>query len=252
MLFTLKKIISLTLLPPGIFVAILLVSGICFWRKREKGPTVVMLLVGMALWIVSTMPVAEHLVAELEKGLAIPKPLRGDVIILLGGGINDGVSDLTGTSSPSDDMMGRVVTAVRAQKQLKVPIIVSGGITFAGRTAEAPVVRRFLLDLGVPEAMVLIEDKSRDTMENGKFTREIIDRHGFRQPILVTSAYHIRRSIEAFRRAGITVTPLPAQFNTGKHLPPILTDYLPSAVALNASAKALREYLGLLFYRLSK
>jgi uncharacterized SAM-binding protein YcdF (DUF218 family) len=252
MLFTLKKLISLILLPPGIFVAILIASGFHFWRKRKGAPALVVILMGLALWVMSSPPVAGTLMRSLEKGLSIPKPLRGDVIILLGGGINEGVPDLTGTNTPSDDMMGRVVTAVRAQRQLKVPIIVSGGVVFAGHVAEAPVVRRFLLDLGVPDNMVLLEARSRDTMENGRYTKEIIDRHGLRQPLLVTSAYHMRRSMEAFRRAGITATPLPAQFCTGAKLPPITTDYLPSAGAFNASTKALREYLGLLFYRLSK
>jgi uncharacterized SAM-binding protein YcdF (DUF218 family) len=60
----------------------------------------------------------------------------------------------------------------------------------------------------------------------------------------------MRRSIEAFRLAGIAVTPVPAQFSTGGNLPQIWADYLPGPDAMLASARALKEYLGLLFYRL--
>jgi uncharacterized SAM-binding protein YcdF (DUF218 family) len=250
-MFVLKKLITQFLLPPGVFIFILLTAAAWLMYRRRRGIAFSCLLFGLTIWAFASNPISERLMLGLEKGLAIPSPLHGDVIILLGGGIHDNVPDLTGRGTPSDDMMGRVITAVRAQRQLKAPIIISGGVVFAGRSAEAPVVRRILIDLGVPANQVLVEQKSRDTVENAKYCKEIMLRHGFRSPLLVTSAYHMRRSIEAFKRAGLSVTPLPAQFLTGSDLPVIWADYLPTAGALHASSRALHEYMGLLFYRLS-
>ncbi len=250
-MFELKKLISSFLFPPGIFIFILLASAAWFMHHKRRGTALYCLILGLTVWALSTGPVSNRLLLGLENGLAIPTPLKGDVIILLGGGIHDGVPDLTGRGTPSDDMMVRVVTAVRAERQLQLPIIISGGVVYAGRSAEAPVVRRILMDLGVPAKHLLVEQKSRDTVENAEYCKEIVLRHGFRRPLLVTSAYHMRRSIDAFKRAGLSVTPLPAQFRTGSDLPPIWADYLPTAGALMASSTALHEYVGLLFYRLS-
>ena len=248
-MFFVKKLVSPFLLPPGIFIVLLLGLATLLWRKRRRGTALLNFLLGILLWSVASAPVADRLLQGLEKGLTIPRPLQGDVIVLLGGGINDEVPDLTGKGAPTDEMLGRVVTAVRAQRELKVPIIVSGGTVFAGMSAEAPVVRRFLIDLGVPEQQILVEIKSRDTMENARYCRQMADQYGFRRPLLVTTAYHMRRSLMAFKRAGMPVTPLPAQFSTAPGRPRIWTDYLPSAGSLHASAKAIHEYLGMLFYR---
>jgi len=250
-MFIVKKLVTPFLIPPGIFIVILLLTGYCLWRRNLRKYAVINIAIGLMLWGVSINPASVALMRGLEADLAIPRHIQGDVIILLGGGINEGVPDLTGSGTPSDDMMARVVTAVRIQRRLDVPVIVSGGSVFAGRGAEAPVIRRFLIDLGVREKQVLLESRSRDTMENATYCRDIIRKHGFRHPLLVTSAYHMRRSIKAFQRAGVAATPVPAQFATGGALPWIWSDLLPGPVPLLNSAKALREYWGLLFYRVS-
>ncbi len=249
-MFALKKILTPFLLPPGIFVLFLAGYGCWCYRRRRYGSALLHLLLATSLWLLATGPVCTLLMGGLERGLVIPKPLQGDVIILLGGGVDGFVPDLTGIGRPSEDMSCRLLTAVRAQRQLKVPVIVSGGAVFSGQPAEAPVVRRFLIDLGVPAEQVIVEAESRDTQENARYCREILTRSGFRRPLLVTSAYHMPRSLMAFRAAGVAVTPLPAQFVTGGNTPRHWARWLPDAGALHCSAKALRERLGLLWYRL--
>jgi uncharacterized SAM-binding protein YcdF (DUF218 family) len=248
----LKKIIASFLLPPGFLVLLLFALAIYCWRKRSRGKAFAVFLIGATLWTLSIGPTAEKLMSGLEQGLTIPAKLQGDVILLLGGGIHQGVADLTGKGTPTNDMAGRIITAVRAQKMLQVPIVISGGAVFSGRSPEAPVIRRILVDLGVPAQQVIEEAKSRDTMENARYCREIIAAHGFRRPILVTSAYHMKRSLAAFHKAGIKPLPLPAQFSSGSGQATIWADFLPSAGAFHSSATALREQLGLLFYKLQK
>jgi uncharacterized SAM-binding protein YcdF (DUF218 family) len=248
-MFALKKLVTPFLLPPGIIVIMLVLLGIWCWRRRQRGTAFIAVLLGAALWAVSANPVSQLLNRGLEKGLGIPDSLNGDVIILLGAGINDGVPDLSGRGTPTSEMLGRLVTAVRVHRRLKVPIIVSGGAAVAGQTAEAPVVRRFLLDLGVPEKQVLLESKSRDTIENARYCSDILKSRGFRHPLLITSAYHMPRSIKAFKLAGVAVTPVPAQFSTGGS-GGNWVHYLPSSSALHSSSRALHEYLGMLWYRL--
>lgn len=251
MFFALKKLITSFLLPPGIFVVLLFLTGAWLCLRRAIRGGMVNIALALLLWLLATAPVAELLLASLERGQGIPRPLRGDVIVMLGGGIHDRVPDLTGSGTPSCDALARLVTAARAYHRLHVPVLVSGGTVFAGRSAEAEIAKRFLTDLGVPAEMVIAEAKSRDTVENAAQCREILRRRGLKNPLLVTSAYHMRRSVLAFEKQGVTVTPLPAQFITSPERPFIWADLLPDAGALAGSATALKEYIGLLYYRLT-
>lgn len=246
-MFTFKKLITPFLLPPGIFLIILMISGLLFLRKSRKAG-ILCIFTGAALWLLSISPVSDMLMKGLEAGLIIPANPQGDVIILLGGGIYDGVKDLTGIGAPSEDALARVVTAARLQKRLHIPVIVSGGSAFPWRKAEAPIDGRFLRDLGVPVNQILMDDKSRDTNENAEQVKEICEKRRFKDPILVTSAYHMKRSLLSFRRFNMKVTPVPADFRTWdtKYGWP---DYLPGD--LRNSMTACREYLGLLFYKVA-
>lgn len=250
-MFAIKKIITSLFIPPGIVIIVLVATGIWSWRRNQRLCALINIAIAAILWLFSIAPISNALMRGLEAGLTIPAHARGDVIILLGGGINEAVPDLTGSGAPSEDMLARLVTAVRLQRQLDIPVIISGGSAYAGRMAEAPVVRRFMMDLGVQDRQILLESRSRDTVENATCSREIVSQKGFKRPLLVTSAYHMRRSIEAFKLAGIAVTPVPAQFSTGNNLPLIWADFLPGSDALHRSAKALKEHLGLFFYRLN-
>jgi uncharacterized SAM-binding protein YcdF (DUF218 family) len=249
-MFFLKKCISAALLPPGMFILILLVSAWWLRRLRRTLAACNCLLFALLIWALSTSLVSDALISRLENGLVIPDRPKGDVIVLLGGGIYDRVPDLTGSGAPTEEMLARMVTAFRLQRQLGVPILVSGGMVYAGRSAEAPVVRRFLLDLGVPDRQILVEDKSRDTVENARFSRMILQQHRFRQPLLVTSAFHMRRSVKAFSREGVLVVPIPANFMTASERTRVWADLLPTSGAMHSTATALREFLGLLYYHL--
>jgi uncharacterized SAM-binding protein YcdF (DUF218 family) len=185
----------------------------------------------------------------LEAGLTIPQSPRGDVIIVLGGGVYDRVPDLSGKGFPAPDSLGRLVTAARLQKMIGTPVIVSSGQVFPGRNAEAPVAKRILMDLGVPKDKVILEAKSRDTIENAWYSKEICKKSGFKAPIVVTSAYHMKRSVLSFQKVGMDVKAYPANFRTGKRHTYFWDDYLPNMESMETFAMALREYIGLVFYQ---
>lgn len=249
MMFAIKKLLPPFLIPPGIFVLLLIAWGVyrSLAGKWKSGLGTIFL--GLALWAVSIGPVSNLLMATLEAQHPIPEKVEGDVIVLLGGGVIEGVPDLSGNGVPEGQMYPRIVTAVRLQRRTGLPMIVSGGKIREDETPEAVIVKRFLVDLGVEESQIIQEDRSRDTYENAVFTKEVCDRRGFRRPILLTSAYHLGRSVETFRRAGLNVTPYPSNFYSLGHRPYTFRSFLPSANSLVVSSSALHEYLGLVFYR---
>lgn len=249
MLFAARKILIAFLIPPGCFILVLLVAAALFAIRRRAFAMLFSLLLAATLWLVSVKPVSLRLLGSLEEDFPIPSEVRGDVIVLLGGGVNWGAEDLTGIGIPGSDSLIRTVTAVRLQKRLQVPVIVSGGSGYPPLPPEAPIIGRFLTDLGVPREQVLLEQQSRDTDENARFTVELLRRHGFRKPVLITSAYHLRRAVAMFDRVGVKVTPFPAYTNRPVRSS-VWSDWLPSATSMNRTATALRERLGQLWWRL--
>jgi uncharacterized SAM-binding protein YcdF (DUF218 family) len=250
-MFLFKKLVAPFLLPPGLFILVLLLSGVflIIWHRRKIG--IFNLVVGLIFWIFCSAPFSNFLMRGLESEFQIPQPVKGDVIVLLGGGSIDKVPDFSGSGIPTDRMIGRIVTAVRLQKYLNIPIIVSSGKVHKNSSAGALIAKRFLIDLGVEEGKIVIEDKSRDTYENAKYTREICLRNGYKNPILVTSASHLKRSLLSFKKVGLDMVPYPANFRSERIKNYQQYSYLPHSSNLMTTSIALHEYFGILFYNLA-
>lgn len=200
------------------------------------------------LYILSTEVVFDKLVLPLENKFpelraeeskaALPeKPAS---IVVLGGGI-------IGTS-PSSASFTRLVHAWEWYDALHVPVIVSGGNVFdlEGSEPEAVVDARFLEELGVDPRLIIREAESKTTWENAVRVKAL----NIQEPILlVTSAYHMPRAVFCFESLGLDVIPAPTDYQA-QRLPYTFLSYLPDMSNLAGSYKALREYLGLFFYRI--
>lgn len=250
MIFFIKKLISPFLMPPGLFVTIILgVSVWAFWRGKRRMLGLLLPLCGM-IWLSSLGPFADMLIRPLETAYPLPQKPQGDVIIMLTGGIYDYAPDLSGTGTPGPATVERLVTAARLHRQLNIPIIVSGGRVFPGGPAISQLTKRFLVDMGIDADQIIQEDRSRDTFENAKYSKEICIRNGYTHPILVTSASHIPRAMLSCDRVDFKVTPFPCAMTTWQDMAYSWYSFLPSAGAMEKTSSALHEWLGLLFYRL--
>ena len=242
-IFYLKKLITSLILPPGIVILILAFGGLYLIRRKIK-TGYLFLLCAFSLYLLSTVPVQDALLIPLEDSFSIHEPVRGDVIVMLGGGVFQRAPDLGGEGFPSDDSLARVVSSYRLWKRLRVPIIISGGKISRQMQAESGVGKRVLTDMGVPAKEIIEEDRSKDTSENSYYVAGIIREKGFRSPILVTSAYHMKRAVANFRKMNLEVISFPCGFRAARE-PYTVLDLLPSAASLSGSVTALREYIGL-------
>jgi uncharacterized SAM-binding protein YcdF (DUF218 family) len=250
-MFFFKKLITPFILPPGIFILVLISSGvlIIFLKRRKIG--IFNLALGLLLWIFCSALFSNYLLGSLESGFDVSPDVTGDCIILLGGGIIDRVPDFSGFGAPTDSMLARIVTAVRVQKKLDVPIIVSGAKMYGNLSSEAQIAKRFMVDLGVVEGQIILEENARDTYENAKYAQEICLKKNYQKPILITSAFHMKRALLSFKKVGLDVTPYPAGFRSKNIQNVGWFGYLPRSGSLEATSDALHEYLGILFYRLA-
>lgn len=246
-LYLLKKIITPFLLLPGLFVLLFFLAGLRSLRRGRPGRGLAFVLIAAALWIPATPPVADKLLGGLEAGLSIPEDPDGDVIIMMGGAVYEGAPDLSGIGIPSQGTWERLVTVVRLQRRLGVPVVLSGGQVHPAQAPMGPIYRRLMMDLGVPGEMILMEGESRDTLENAAFSKALCQAQGFRRPIVVTSALHIRRTRLSFEKVGLAALFFPTGFRTWEDKTYSWPEYLPQSY--DPFSEALHEYLGLLAYR---
>jgi uncharacterized SAM-binding protein YcdF (DUF218 family) len=187
-------------MPPGIFIVAILTSGLWLLYKEKTKVGILNMIIGSLMWLLSIQPVSDIMLRGLESGLQIPQSPKGDVIILLNHRVYNGSPDLTGKGYLSGDMLDRMFTASRLQKQLDIPMIISGvypsDLSFNRKGTK--IIGRLMSELGVISDKIIFESESRDTYENAKNSYLICLKYNFQKPILVTSAYHMKRSVLSF------------------------------------------------------
>ncbi|KGE17700.1 YdcF family protein [Paenibacillus wynnii] len=244
MIYLIKLIYSF-ILPPGIFI--LLLAGISLWLwKRERKPALLLLAVTLVMYLSATSWVGGMLMGSLERKYPQPNALKGDIIVVLGGGATSGTPDLDGEGNLSGSAANRLLTAARLHRSSGLPILISGGKVFSDTGNEAEISRRQLQALGIPNKDIFIENQSLNTEQNAKFTAEQLMNRGFSEPVLVTSAFHLPRAIIEFKQAGLIVQPYPTDYWTSRPEKLYASKFTPSSTGLSLTATALKEYLGLL------
>ena len=232
-------------LPPGIFIVLFLgVAYYSFFRRNEKKIAAMIFSLTLVFYLLCTSFVAEKFLGFLEGAYDPPKSLPdGDVIIMLGGGAMPDSPDVDGVGALCSAPANRLLTAVRLERKLRVPILLSGGQVYADSGQEAMIAKRVLLSLGVKESSVLLETKSVNTAQNAKFSAAILREKKFTRPILVTSAFHMKRAVLNFEREGVTVIPYPADYMVSRDPVFHYTKLRPQSEALLQNVTVLQETL---------
>jgi uncharacterized SAM-binding protein YcdF (DUF218 family) len=128
-------------------------------------------------------------------------------------------------------------------------IIYSGGnpsLTSAGES-EAEAALRVFERLGLGAGRVLAEDKSRNTIENAMFSKQLAMPKPGERWLLETSAYHMPRAVGVFRRVGFPVEAYPVDWRT-RGPQDFATPFLAASEGLSRTDTAVHEWLGLAVY----
>ena len=248
------------LFPPGCLVLLLLLTACWLARKGRTRAWLPVLAAGFLLWGLSLRPVAGLLVRPLEASFAEPAQAQAlkaalasgqrpevpwDVIVVLGAGAVQGVPDFGSADQTSGIMAKSLLLAARLHRATGLPVAVAGGRVFGDSACEADIAVRQLAELGVPRDKLLAEGQSRTTVENARNMKPVLERHGFRHPLLIAAALHAPRAELAFRREGMACTVWPASFRfPARTAFSAVQDLTPQAACLEDSASALKEYLG--------
>lgn len=186
-----------------------------------------------------------------------PVPLRAvapaDAVVLLTGITSSGKSPHDRVYVPHGaDRLTHALWLYRAGRVRRIIISGGSGAVLATAHTEAADLATLLRLAAVPPQDILLEQRSRNTRENASFTRELLAQHPeIKSLALVTSAFHQRRALGCFAKAGLHPQSFPADFyTTDRNWTP---DYwlVPSIDALSRWSLLLHELAGYFIYKVA-
>lgn len=254
----LKQLIEALVIPPGFFLVVLIAILALVALKKRRSALVVASAGCALLYLLSIEPISGMLLRPLEdryrpygeSSLRASSVRQQSAVVVLGGGTIPVSPEENGAGSPSSDFLKRLVYGARLSRSLSLPLIISGGTSpdAIGAEPEAVVAERLLNELALSPPKLLLERESIDTWGNAE---QVERKFHPGRIILVTSAYHMPRALYAFERHGMSVLPAPTDYKA-RRTPYRAVSFLPGAGNLAESSTAIKEYLGLLIYRLRK
>jgi len=241
------KVLPLFLLPLG-FGLLVIFAGALFrrWWAVWLGCTMLYLL---------AMPLTgDALMRFVEDGnqvVPIRQVEKADAVVVLGGMVRYVPGASMGEWGEAAD---RFFAGVSLYHAGKAPLLVfpAGRMPWMPHVPpEGQLLREWALLQGVPAQDILITREVQNTADEAREVRALLKNSALPRVILVTSAFHMPRAAMMFRFAGIDVESYPVDFRTDYYRELTPYDVLPSVRGLENSELALRELIGLAYYRLA-
>ena len=260
-MFFLSKLLPLFVYPLGLSSTLLILSLFLLWNHPRKA----MVSVALALFILffsSNPTVSKKMVSSLEHRYFPPEPVpSADAIVVLGGATAPQLPPRPWVEVKEQG--DRILYGAKLHNEGHAgTLILSGGrVTWrggSGKTSEAQDMKQFAMAMNVPEADILLENTSLNTRENAVNVQKILQAQSLDSILLVTSALHMPRSVAIFEKLGINVIPAPTDYlvstvnyeDINKTWQGRVLSLFPDAEAQAQFTRALKEYVGFLFYRL--
>jgi uncharacterized SAM-binding protein YcdF (DUF218 family) len=218
MFFTLSKMFWFIAEPVTLLVVVGLIGAGLGFTRHKRTARVVMggAILGLALCLLT--PLGALLMSPLEERFPVPAADLPEPtgIIVLGGSISAPRSQASGKAVLGADADRLTVGVELARRYPRARLVFTGGSDslWQNQPPEALAARQLWLALGVPESQMSFESRSRNTWENAVYTHDLLDPKPGETWLLVTSAWHMPRSVGIFRRVGFSVVPYPVARHT--------------------------------------
>jgi|SRR5262245_9457875 len=254
MFFVLSKVLGFFAIPSNLIVSVGLLGVLLLatrFKRTGRGLAVASLLI---LAILGLSPVGNALIIPLEQRFPAWDPGRGapDGIIVLGGMITADVSAARGQVALNESAERLTVAVELALRYPNARVLFSGGSSalLFGDGNEAEFAGRLLASFGIAPARIMLEPRARNTVENADYSKAMAQPKPGERWLLVTSAYHMPRSIGVFRQAGFAVEAFPVDWRTSGR-EDALRPFATMGDGLRRTDTAVREWVGLAVYWLT-
>ena len=250
MFFLLSKLLDVFISPVAWVLVLLVASAASKRRDVARGLAG---LAGVVLYVFSTGFVASRMAQALES--TAQKTMRDDVtydvVIVLGGLVDDQVTAVWGEPAYNDNVERLLVSYDLLRTGRARTAILSSGVGHLGTAGvpESDTLVEQLVRWGIANDRLIAERSSRNTHENAVESKRIVDERGAKNVLMVTSAFHMPRAAGCFRKVGLAVDTLPVDRRTANpHFTPL--ELIPRAGNLQESAHVIHEWVGRVVYRL--
>jgi uncharacterized SAM-binding protein YcdF (DUF218 family) len=250
LLFIISKLLWLLLAPSTVLLVLALVGLLLVTARRRRAGLACLWVSLGALALIAFLPIGEAMLAPLENRFPEVTVLPPDVtgIIVLGGAIETDLSAARGMPSLNEaaERMTSLVTLARHYPQARLAFTGGNGELIHAPMTEAAVARELWTQMGVDQSRIVYESRSRTTYENAVLLKALLKPQPDQLWLLVTSAWHMPRSIGLFRHAGWTVLPYPVGYKTAPSLMTEIRGNLPDRLGMVDLAT--HEWVGLVAY----
>jgi uncharacterized SAM-binding protein YcdF (DUF218 family) len=259
MFLYLSKLLPLFFYPLGLSCVVLVIALLTIW-KRPRTAAFCITFALILLLSTSNAWVSRYLVRSLEWQNITESPLpTAQAIVVLGGATRSAARP-----RPSVDLQeagDRIIYAAQLYRQKKAPLIIlSGGrIEWFGKgTPESQDMATILTSIGIPTEALIQEPNSFNTHDNAVNVKQILESRKIKKVLLITSAIHMPRSLLIFQKQDIDVIPAPTDYLVSYSELEELTSTPKSAILnlipdtnnIDQFTSALKEYIGIVVYRL--
>ncbi len=231
----------------GIVSVVLMATRFAVLGRRLAATTLVLLA------LTAFSPLGNLLLYPLESRFPPWDPSRGapDGIIVLGGSVDTDLSAAHNTPVVAHAADRLLAPAELARRYPHARVVFTGGSAnlIANDAREADYSAPVLENAGISKERLIVERESRNTYENAIFTKRLVSPKPGERWLLVTSAFHMPRSMGIFRKAGFDVEAYPVDWRMGGR-DDLFSFTNMAADGLGRTEVAVREWIGLLVYRL--
>jgi len=255
MFFYLAKFVYFFIAPSHflIFCGLTGLLASIFGFVRIARVLIVFSIVGMA--VVAFTPVSLLIALPLEERFQPPDPVpaRVDGIIVLGGSVNTNISAYNNRLSLTDSGERIADTAGLASRFPDARIVYTGGSSafFNKTVTEAEIGERYLLSFGISKDRLIIEDKAQNTWQNATLSKALAKPVEGETWLLVTSAFHMPRSVGIFRKVGWPgIVPWPVDYRVGG-VPDTKRFRSNAGLSIRLLDTVVKEWVGLVAYYLT-
>jgi uncharacterized SAM-binding protein YcdF (DUF218 family) len=254
MFFLLAKVLGFFALPSNLLIVLGLLGTLLMVTRHARAGRRLAIASIILLAIAGWSPLGNALILPLEERFPPWNASRGAPtgIISLGGAVDTVVSPVRGEVALNEAAERLTAMAELVRRYPQAHVVFSGGsgrLIYDGAT-EAEFAVRLLESFGIDRQRIILESKSRDTDENARFTKELLQPKDGERWLIVTSAHHMPRAVGVFRAAGFPVEAFPVDYRTRGAID-LLRPFSPLSDGLRRTDTAVREWVGLLIYRLA-
>jgi len=254
MMFYLSKIVWLLLQPLSLAFFLCLSGALLALLNFRKTGVFLSLAATFLLFVTLYTTTGSVALQVLEDHVRKPDadPAELSCIIVLGGALENHVTTSRGGIELNQAADRFVETLRLAQKYPQSKILISGGDgSISGAyEGEANASERLFSSFGIGSERLVKENTSRNTFESTLNTAVLLKEQNLSGCLLITSAFHMPRSLGLFRHAGLTVTPWPVDYRT-TGIERLGFDFTQPSLNAQQAATAAREWIGLVGYYLS-